>query len=83
MSTSKNTCTENPNDRGGSSKRPRTLADTGSYDPVISTPSECRAKRIKILKQKLLLQQVLVAHFLCRTYNYINHYLSYLRLAYH
>ena len=48
----KNTCTENPNDRGCSSKRPRTLADTGSYDPVISTPSECRAKRIKILKQK-------------------------------
>ena len=46
----KNTCTENPNDRGCSSKRPRTLADTGSYDPVISTPSECRAKRIKILK---------------------------------
>ena len=52
MPTPKNTCTENPNDRGGSSKRPRTLADTGSYDPVISTPSECRAKRIKILKQK-------------------------------
>ena len=52
MATSKNTYTGNPNDRGCSSKRPRTLADTGSYDPVISTPSECRAKRIKILKQK-------------------------------
>ena len=48
----KNTCTENPNDRGCSSKRPRTLADTGSYDLVISTPSECHSKRIKILKQK-------------------------------
>ena len=48
----KNTCTENPNDRGCSSKRPRTLADTGSYDPIISIPSECRAKRIKVLKQK-------------------------------
>ena len=52
MTTSKNTYTGNPNNRGCSSKRPRTLADTGSYDPVISTPSECRAKRIKVLKQK-------------------------------
>ena len=52
MATSKNTYTGNPNNHGCSSKRPRTLADTGSYDPVTSTPSECRAKRIKILKQK-------------------------------
>ena len=52
MPTPENTCTENANDRGCSSKRPRTLADTGSYDPVISTASECRVKRIKILKQK-------------------------------
>jgi len=52
MATSKNTYTGNPNDRGCSSKRPRTVTDTGSYDPIISAPSECRAKRIKILKQK-------------------------------
>ena len=52
MATSKNTYTGNPNDRGCSLKRPRTLADTGSYDPIISIPSECRAKRIKVLKQK-------------------------------
>ena len=52
MTTSRNVCNDNPTNHGSSLKRPRTLADTGTYDPVTSTPSECRAKRMKILKKK-------------------------------
>jgi len=52
MTTSRNASNDNPTNHGSSLKRPRTLADTGTYDPVTSTPSECRAKRMKILKKK-------------------------------